>query len=149
MILASEDDYQIKANRKVDTATVYNSCGSIQRRMRYSIEQSKRSKKLLISWHIFWPKWRNACWLESLLEISINIYQVTLFPGYDDDNEDNSENFTCSQIYPSERLKSTTILDLCMLNETWHELIALRHFIFIKDLGEIKHHLQGNKLTNT
>ena len=136
MILASEDDYQIIANRKVDTATVYNSCGSIQRRMRYSIKQSKRSKKLLISWHIIWPKRRNVCWLESLLELSINIYQVTLFPGSDDDNEDNSENLISSRIYPSERLKSTKPLNLCMLNETWNELIALKHFLFIKDINE-------------
>ena len=48
LILASEDDHQILANRTVDAATVYK-CESIQGRIIYSIEQSKKSKKLLIS----------------------------------------------------------------------------------------------------
>lgn len=56
--------------------------------------------------------------LESLIAVFISIYEVTLFPGYDDDNEDNSENYNYFRFYSSEWLKSTKSLNLCMLNET-------------------------------
>ena len=37
--------------------------------------------------------------LEELLKVSLNVFEVTLLPGYDDNSKDKNEHFTCSQIY--------------------------------------------------
>lgn len=50
--------------------------------------------------------------IESLIEVFISIYEVTLFPDSDDDNEDNSENYSYFRFYSSEWLKSTKFLNL-------------------------------------
>lgn len=55
---------------------------------------------------------------ESLIEVFISIYEVTMLPDSDDDNEDNSENYSYFRFYSSEWLKSTKSLNLYMLNET-------------------------------
>ena len=37
--------------------------------------------------------------LEELLNVSLNVFEVTLLPGYDDNSEDKYELFTCYQVY--------------------------------------------------
>ena len=53
--------------------------------------------------------------LEELLNISLNIFEVTLLPGYDDNSKDKDEHFTSSQIYSGHM--STSLLSLSILND--------------------------------
>ena len=50
--------------------------------------------------------------LEELLKVSLNVFEVTLLSGYDDNSKDNNEHFASSQIYPHH--KSTSVLSLCI-----------------------------------
>ena len=79
--------------------------------------------------------------LEELLNISLNIFEVTLLPGYDDNSKDKDEHFTSSQIYSGH--KSTSLLFLCILNDTQPMVprdsnTIHKHFIYIKDLTGFK-----------
>ena len=69
--------------------------------------------------------------LESLLKVSINVFEVTLLPGYDDNSKDKYDQFVCSQIYRGR--KEDEALSLCVLNDTRNTELP-KHFLFIKDL---------------
>ena len=79
--------------------------------------------------------------LEEFLNISLNVFEVTLLPGYDDNFNEKNEHFTSSQIYSGH--KSTSVLSLCILNHTqpmipWDSDIISKHFMFIKDFADFK-----------
>ena len=67
--------------------------------------------------------------LEELLKVSLNVFEVTLLPGYDDNSKDRNEHFASSQIYSGH--KSTSLLSLCILNHmrdtTHHSQTLLVH----------------------
>ena len=54
--------------------------------------------------------------LEELLNVSLNIFEITLLPGYNDNSKDKNEHFVSCQIYSEH--KSTSLLSLCILNDT-------------------------------
>ena len=54
--------------------------------------------------------------LEELLNISLNVFEITLLPEYDDNFKDKNEHFISSQIDSGH--KSTGVLSLCILNDT-------------------------------
>ena len=54
--------------------------------------------------------------LEELLNLSLNVFEVTLLPKYDDNSKDRNEYFASFQNYSSH--KSTSLLSLCILNDT-------------------------------
>ena len=90
--------------------------------------------------------------LETLLKVSINVFEVTLLPGYDDKSKDSYGHFVCSQIYHAEKKEEG--VSLCVLNDAragetlspaddtrvGEEPIP-KHFMFIKDFKSFKHHL--------
>ena len=41
----------------------------------------------------------NLARLEELLNVSLNVFEVTLLPGYDDNSEDKYDLFTCYHVY--------------------------------------------------
>ena len=45
----------------------------------------------------------NFARLEELLKVSLNVFEVTLLPGYDDNSEDKYDLFTCYQVYKPKR----------------------------------------------
>ena len=75
--------------------------------------------------------------LEELLNISLNVFEITLLPGYDNNSNDKNEYFASSQIYSGH--KSTSVLSLCILNDTQPMIpedsgTIPKHFIYIKGL---------------
>ena len=54
--------------------------------------------------------------LEELLNISLNVFEVTLLLVYDDNSKDRNEHFTSSQIYSHH--KFTSVLSFCILTYT-------------------------------
>ena len=70
--------------------------------------------------------------LEELLKVSLNVFEITLLPGYGDNSKDKNEHFASPQIYSGH--KSTSLLSLCILNHTIDTNTISKHFICIKDL---------------
>ena len=54
--------------------------------------------------------------LEELLNVTLNVFEVTLLSGYDDNSKDKNKHLAISQIYSGH--KSTSLLSLCILNHT-------------------------------
>ena len=54
--------------------------------------------------------------LEKLLNISLNVFEIILLPGNNDNSKDKNEYFASSQIYSGH--KSIGVLSLCILNYT-------------------------------
>ena len=44
--------------------------------------------------------------LEELLKVSLNVFEVTLLPGYDNNSENRNEHFAGSQIYSCHKFTS-------------------------------------------
>ena len=74
--------------------------------------------------------------LEELLNVPINVFEVTLLPGYDDNSKDKNDLFTSSQIYSCH--KSTSLLSLCILNDARDTNPSPKHLMYIKDLTGFK-----------
>ena len=81
----------------------------------------------------------NFARLEELLKVSLNVFEVTLLPGYDDNSEDKYELFTCYQIYKPNG--SGGSVSLCIVNNTHSEEVIPKHFLYIKDLSDFKHRI--------
>ena len=82
--------------------------------------------------------------LEELLNVSLNIFEITLLPGYNDNSKDENEHFVSSQIYSGH--KPTSVLSLCILNDTQPMVSGdsdtiLKHFMYIKGLNGFKQHI--------
>ena len=65
--------------------------------------------------------------LEGLLKVSLNVFEVTLLPGSDYNSKDKNEHFTSSQIYSHH--KFTSVLSLCILNDTRDTNTSPKHFM--------------------
>ena len=76
--------------------------------------------------------------LEALLKVSLNVFEVTLLPGYVDKGKEQFDLFTCDLVYKGCN-KNTTPLSLCILNDLNLPEETPKHFIFIKDLNDFKH----------
>ena len=79
---------------------------------------------------------RSSQELEELLKVSLNVFEVTLLPGYDNNSKDRNEHFASPQIYSGH--KSTSLLSLCILNHKTDTNTIPKHFIYIKDLTWFK-----------
>ena len=117
LILASEDGHKIITNRKMDNGSVYNQWW----------KQPDKYKVLGVTIHEieeamdicdnkpFEQSEEKFTRLEELLKVSLNVFEVTLLPGYNDNFKDKNEHFTSSQICSHH--KSTSLLSLCILND--------------------------------
>ena len=79
--------------------------------------------------------------LEELLKVSLNVFEFTLLPRYDDNSEDKYDLFTSSQVYKPK--VDGAALSLYIVNDTrgeWENEIP-NHFLYIKDLSHFKHRI--------
>ena len=77
--------------------------------------------------------------LEELLNVSLNVFEITLLPGYDDNSKDKYDLFTNTQIYKLNGKGGN--VSLCIVNDTHSEEVIPKHFLYIKDLSDFKHHM--------
>ena len=77
--------------------------------------------------------------LEELLNVSLNVFEITLLPGYDDNSKDKYDLFTNTQIYKLNGKGGS--VSLCIVNDTHSEEVIPKHFLYIKDLSDFKHHI--------
>ena len=134
LILASEGGRKIIANRKMGDGSVYNKWWKQPDKykvfgvMIHEIEEAMdiRDNKP------FEQSEEKFSRLEELLKLSLNVFEVTLLPGYDDNSKDKNEHFTSSQIYSGH--KSTSLLSLFILNDTRDANTIPKHFMCIKNL---------------
>ena len=101
LILASEGGHKIIANRKMGNASMYNKWW----------KQPDKNKVFGVTIHeigkamgicdnkSFDASEENFARLEELLKVSLNVFEITLLSGYDDNSEDKYELFTCYQVY--------------------------------------------------
>ena len=142
LILASEGGHKIIANRKMGDASVYNKWW----------KQPDKNKVFGVTIHdieeamgirdnkSFEQSEENFARLEELLKVSLNVFEVTLLPGYDDNSEDKYDLFTCYQVYKPKRKGGC--VSLCIVNDTREKMEAVpKHFLYIKDLSDFKHHI--------
>ena len=146
LILASEGGHKIIANRKMGVASVYNKWWKQPDKYKVSGVLIHEIEEAMNIHHNkpFDQNEEKFSRLEELLNVSINVFEVTLLPGYDDNSKDGNKHFTCSQIYSG--YKSTSLLSLCILNDM-RPMVAgnsdtiHKHFIYIKDLTGFKQYI--------
>ena len=71
-----------------------------------------------------------------MIKLPIIVYKVTMLPYYDYNNDDSSDKIICSPSYHSKRVKESSTLNLCILNDTWSE--SVKHVMYIRDIAEFK-----------
>ena len=79
--------------------------------------------------------------LEELSNLSLNVFEVTLLPEYDDNSKDKYDLFTSSQVYkPNGKGGSVS---LCIMNDTRmdEKEVISKHFLYVKDLSDFKHRI--------
>ena len=142
LILASEGGYKIIANRKMDDASVYSKWW----------KQPDKNKVLGVSIHemeeamdirdnkAFDASEANFARLEALLKVSLNVFEVTLLPGYVDKTKEQFDLFTCDVVYKGKE-KARSPLSLCILNDLNLPEGTPKHFLYIKDLNDFKHRI--------
>ena len=98
LILASEGGHKIIANRKIGDPSVYNN----------SWKQPDKYKVFGVTIHeveeamgicdnkVFDQSEEKFARLAKLLKVSLNVFEITLLPGYDDYSKDKFILFTCS-----------------------------------------------------
>ena len=141
LILASEGGHKIIANRKMGDASMYNKWW----------KQPEKYKVFGVTIHEI-EKAMDICEnkpfdqseekferLEELLKVSLNIFEITLLPGYDDNSKDKYDLFTSTQIYKPNG--SGGSVSLCIVNDTRSEEVIPQHFLYIKDLSDFKHRI--------
>ena len=86
--------------------------------------------------------------LEELLNVSLNVFDITLLPGYDDNSKDKYDLYTNTQIYKPNGKGGN--VSLCIVNDTHSEEVIPKHFLYIKDLSDFKHRIfrQSDKKKN-
>ena len=114
LILVSEGGHKIIANRKMGDGNVFNKWWKQPNKYKvfgvtiHEIEEAmdiRDSKPFEQSEEIFSR-------LEELLKVSLNVFEVTLLSGYDDNSKDKNEHFASPLIYPHH--KSTSLLSPCI-----------------------------------
>ena len=74
------------------------------------------------------------------MKVSLNVFEVTLLPGYVDKGKEQFDLFTCDVVYEGKE-KSRSPLSLCILNDLNLPEDTPKHFLYIKDLNDFKHRI--------
>ena len=141
LILASEGEHKIIANRKMGDASVYNKWWKQPDKYKvFGVTSHEIEKAMDICDNKpFDASEEKYVKLEELLKVSLNVFEITLLPGYDDNSKDKYDLFTNSQIYKPNG--SGGSVSLCIVNDTWNENEIPKHFLYIKDLSDFKHRI--------
>ena len=141
LILASEGGHKIIANCKIGDATVYNKWW----------KQPDKNKVFGVTIHEveeamdirenkpFEQSEEKFARLEALLKVSLNVFEVTLLPGYTDKSKEQFDLFTCDVVYKGKGTKLPP--SLCILNDLNLSEGTPKHFLYIKDLNDFKHRI--------
>ena len=116
LILVSEGRHKIIANRKMGNASVYNKWWKQPDKYKVfgvTIHEIEKAMNIRDN-KTFDQSEEKFSRLEELLNVSLNVFKITLLPGYNDNTKDKYEHFAVSQIYSGH--KSTSLLSLCILN---------------------------------
>ena len=146
LILASEDGQKIIENRKMGDSSVYNKWWKHPDKYKifnHTIHEIEEAMDICDN-KPFEQNEEKFAQLESLLKVSINVFEVTLLPEYDDNSKDKYDQFVCSQIYCGQ--KGNEAISLCILNDVstssgaddTRNTTLPKHFLFIKDLASFK-----------
>ena len=141
LILASEGGHKIIANRKMGDASVYHKWWKQPDKYKIfgvTIHEIEKAMDICDN-KAFDQSEEKFTRLEELLKVSLNIFEITLLPGYDVNSKDKYDLFTSTQIYkPNGKGESVS---LCIVNDTRNENEIPKHFLYIKDLSDFKHHI--------
>ena len=138
LILASEVGHKIIANRKMGDESVYIKWWKQLDKYKVfgvTIHEIKEAMDICDN-KPFDQSEEKFSRLEELLNVSFNIFEVTLLPEYDNNSKVRYKQFASSQIYSGH--KSTNLLSLCILNHARDTNTFPNHFIYIKDLTWFK-----------
>ena len=138
LILASEGGHKIIANRNMSNQNSYNKWWKQPEKNKifgHTVHEIEKAMDICGN-KPFEVSTDNFAKLESLLNVSINVFEVTLLPGYDDKSKDKYEHFKCYQFYHGRNQDNA--ISLCLLNDTRGENDTPKHFMFIKDLKNFK-----------
>ena len=141
LILASEGGHKIIANRKMGDATVYNKWWKHPDNYKVfgmSIHEVEEAMGICDN-KSFEQSEENFARLEELLKVSLNVFEVTLLPGYDDNFEDKYDLFMCYQVCRPKRKGGC--VSLCIMNDTRDRETIPKHFLYIKDLSDFEHRI--------
>ena len=141
LILVSEGGHKIIANRKMDDESVYNKWWKQPDKYKVfgvTIHEIKKAMDICDN-KAFDQSEEKFTRLEELLKVSLNVFEITLLPGYDDNSKDKYNLLTSSQIYKPNG--SGGSVSLCIVNDTRNENEIPKHFLYIKDLSDFKHRI--------
>ena len=141
LILASEGGHKIITNRKMGDANVYNKWWKQPDKYKVfgvTIHEIEEAMDICDN-KPFDQSEEKYSRLEELLEVSLNVFEITLLLGYDDNSKDKYDLFTNSQIYKPNG--SGGSVSLCIVNDTRGEEEIPKHFLYIKDLSDFKHRI--------
>ena len=101
LILASEGGHKIVANRKIGDATVYNKWWKQPDKYKvFGVTIHEVEEAMGIRDNTpFDASEEKFARLEALLKVSLNVFELTVLPGYDDNSKDKYDLFTCYQVY--------------------------------------------------
>ena len=141
LILASEGGHKIITNRKMGDESVYNKWWKQPDKYKvFGVTIHEIEKAMVICDNKpFDQSEEKFAKLEELLKVCLNVFEITLLPGYDDNSKDKYDLFTSSQVYkPNGKGGSVS---LCIVNDTRNENEIPKHFLYIKDLSDFKHRI--------
>ena len=140
LILASENEHKIITNHKIGDESVYNKWWKQPDKYKvFGVTIHKIEEAMDICDNKTFHQSEEKFSRLELLNISLNVFKVSLLPGYDDNSKDKNEHFASSQIYSVH--KSTKVLSLCILNDMRDTNPSSKHFMYIKDLTGFKQHI--------
>ena len=137
LILASEGEHKIIANRKIGDASVYNKWWKQSDKYKVfgvSIHEVEEAMGICDNTPFDASEGKLAS-LEALLKVSLNEFEITLLPGYIDKTKEQFDLFTCDVVYKGKE-KSRSPLSLCILNDLNLPEGTPKHFLYIKDLSD-------------
>ena len=124
LILASEYGYEIIANHKMGDGSVYNKWWKQPDKYKVfevSILDVEEAMDIRNN-RVFKQSEEKFARLEELLKVSLNVFEITLLPGYDNNSKDRYEHFKSSQIYQPKGKGGS--VSLCILNNVRGEEIS-------------------------
>ena len=141
LILESEGGHKIVANGKVCDETVYNKWWKQPDKYKVfgvTIHEVEEAMGIRDNAPFYASEEKFAA-LEALLKVSLNVFEVTLLPGYSDKVKEQFDLFTCEQLYGDKGTKLP--LSLCILNDQNLSEGTPKHFLYIRDLSDFKHRM--------
>ena len=117
LILASEGGHKIITNRKMGDASVYNKWWKKKKKNKVfgvTIHELGKAMDICDNKAFDQNDWKFAM-LEELLKVSLNVFEITLLTGYDDNSEDKYDLFRSSQVYMPK--VNGAALSLCIAND--------------------------------